>query len=106
MHRNVQQQYYDSLLGRTCSNLEGILLSSPREYKHDCGGINTVYPHHRVGYDGQDQVLSFEHAVFVLSEMLSISTHSHKDTSSDSEEKPYVYRYKHSLMPYHFYITY
>lgn len=92
MHRNVQQQYYNSLLSRTCENLEGTVALSAEEYKHGYGRSDTFYPYHRVGYDGQDQVLSLEYVVFVLGKMLSLPAHSHKDTSPDSEEKPYVYR--------------
>lgn len=54
---------------------------------------NTVHPHHRVGHDGQNQVLSTQHAVLVLGQMLSISSDSDQDSASSAETKSHVQWY-------------
>jgi len=44
------------------------------------GRSDTVYPYHRVGYDGQKQVLPTQHAVLVLGQMLPVSVNSDQDS--------------------------
>lgn len=55
-----------------------------------CSRGSTIYPHYRVGYDGQEQVLPAEHAVFILSQMLFISPDSNQDSPSGAKTKSYV----------------
>lgn len=55
-----------------------------------CGRGDAVHPHHRVGYDGQEQVLPTEHAVFVLSQVLSVSPNSDQDAPPGAEAKSHV----------------
>lgn len=55
-----------------------------------CGRGNTVHPHHRVGDDGQKQILSTQHAVLVLSQVLPVSPDSDQDSSSSAKTKSHV----------------
>ena len=65
-----------------------------RAYPRDvCGRGNAVHPHHRVGHDGQNQVLSTQHAVLVLGQMLFISSDGDQDSASSAETKSHVQRY-------------
>lgn len=54
------------------------------------GRGNTVHSHHRVGHDGQNQVLSTQHAVLVLGQMLSISFDSDQNSASSAETKSHI----------------
>lgn len=58
-----------------------------------CGRGSTIYPHYRVGYDGQKQVLSTKHAVFILGQMLLISLNSNQDSPSGAKTKSHVQWY-------------
>lgn len=63
-------------------------------YRRDVRGRgNTVHPHHRVGHDGQNKILSTQHAVLVLGQMLSISSDSDQDSASSAETKSHVQWY-------------
>lgn len=91
MHRNAQQQYYNWLLERIQLDL-GVetILSKQRSNGDTCG--DTIYPYHRVGYDGQVKVLATEHAVFFFRKMLPVSTHSYQDSTPNSKEESHVHR--------------
>lgn len=58
-----------------------------------CGRGNTVHSHHRVGYDGQNQILSTQHAVLIFSQMLPISSDSDQNSSSSTKTKSHVQWY-------------
>lgn len=58
-----------------------------------CSRDIAFYSHHRVGHDGQDKVLSAQHAVLVFSSLLSLSPYGHQDTTADSTKNSYVHRY-------------
>lgn len=57
------------------------------------GGDDSVHPHHRVGYDGQEQVLPAEHVILVLGQVLPISSDSDQDSPPGAEAKSYVQWY-------------
>lgn len=63
------------------------IFAQPRNVR---GRGNTIHSHHRVGHDGQNQVLSTQHAVLVLGQMLSISFDSDQDSTSSAETKSHV----------------
>lgn len=54
------------------------------------GGGNTVHPHHRVGHDGQDQILPAQHAVLVLGQVLPVPPDSDQDSPSSAKAKSHV----------------
>lgn len=54
------------------------------------GRGNTVHPHHRVGHDGQNQILSTQHAVLILGQVLPVSPDSDQDSSSSAKAKSHV----------------
>lgn len=58
---------------------------------NDCGRGTTVHSHHRVGYDGQDEVLSTEHALFVLSPLLFISSNSNQNAFTNSKAQSCIH---------------
>lgn len=76
---------FDSSIVTNCS-----ICVYPRDVR---GRGNTVHPHHRVGHDGQNQVLSAQHAVLVLGQMLSISSDSDQDSASSAKTKSHVQWY-------------
>lgn len=98
MYRNVQQNYCNKLVKNTHLNKEITLPT--RQYNHVCSGSNSLHSHHRVGYDGQNKVLSPEYAVILFGEVLLVSTYSDQNSSSDPKEKSYVYRWKYLMFHY------
>lgn len=62
-------------------------------HRNVCGRGNTIHSHHRVGYDGQDQILSTQHAVFILGQVLPVSSNSDQDSSSGAKTKSHVQWY-------------
>ena len=74
-------EYYNNI-GATCHINPG----------DDCGRGTTIYSYHRVGYDGQDQVLSAQHAVVVLGALLFVSTNGNQNPLTDPEAQSYVQR--------------
>jgi len=58
-----------------------------------CGRGNTIHSHHRMGYDGQDQILSTQHAVLILGQVLPVSSDSDQDSSSGAKAKSHVQWY-------------
>lgn len=67
-----------------------IFIRHPRDVY---GRGNTVHPHHRVGHDGQDQVLPTQHAVLVLGQVLPVSVDGDKDSPPGAKAKSHVQRY-------------
>ena len=57
--------------------------------KDVCNRI-TVHSYHRMGYDGQNKVLSTQYAFVIFCALLFVSTNSDQNTSTDSEAKSYV----------------
>lgn len=55
-----------------------------------CGRGNTIHPHHRVGYDGQNEILPTQHAVLVLGQVLPVPPDSDQDSSSSAKTKSHV----------------
>lgn len=58
-----------------------------------CGRGNTIHSHHRMGYDGQDQILSAQHAVLILGQVLPVPSDSDQDSSSGAKTKSHVQWY-------------
>jgi len=61
--------------------------------RHVYGRSYTVYPYHRVGHDGQKQVLPTQHAVLVLGQMLPVSVDSDQDSSPSAKAISSVHWY-------------
>ena len=60
-------------------------------YSRDvCSRGNTVHPHHRVGHDGQDEILPAQHAVLVLGQVLPVSPDSDQDSPTSAKTKSHV----------------
>lgn len=58
-----------------------------------CGRGNTVHPHHRVGHDGQDEILPAQYAVLVLGQVLPVPPDSDQDSPPSAKTKSHVQWY-------------
>lgn len=87
MQHQVEQQLPQVALYEYCNNLGPNCGVNPRD---DCGRGTTLYSNHRVEYDGQNQILPTEHAVFILSTLLSISLNSNQNSIASPKAQSYV----------------
>lgn len=61
------------------------------------GRGNAIHPHHRVGHDGQDEILPAQHVVLVLGQMLPVPPDSDQDSPPSAKTKSHVQWYDRRL---------
>lgn len=89
MQHQVERTLSQTLLYEYCNNIGATCHINPGD---DCGRGTTIYSYHRVGYDGQNKVLSAQHAVVVLGALLLVSFNGNQNPLTDPKAQSYVQR--------------
>lgn len=87
MQHQAEQKLPRSLLYDWSDNIKRNTDVKPEDV---CGRGTTVHTYHRMGYDGQEQVLPIEHALIFLSQMLPLPFDCNKDPFTGAKTKSHV----------------
>lgn len=80
--RNPLQITFSEIIAADCNTCAHL--------QHVCGRGNTLHSHHRVGYDGQNQIYPTQHTLVVLGQVLPLPFDGDQDAPSGAKAKSHV----------------